>query len=179
MKHLAVVVDWYGPYSPDEAKVSSRIDYDSGLYLGIGKRKHQKSAAVPQYIGLSKNLAARLSNHNKLPDISRESRLWLGEVATAHVPGKKLKKTQATLDLAEWALTYFMAIPMNSKKRKSPPDRAITLLNRWWRKDFETPWIKRPHPLWPDLVDYLGSEYTTRLVWFGGRIKRVLPRVGT
>ena len=89
------------------------------------------------------------------------------------MPGKKLKKTEATLDLAEWALAYFMAIPMNTKKRKAPPDRAITLLNRWWRKDFETQWVKRPHALWPDLIDYMGNDFTTKLVWFGGRIKRV------
>ena len=167
MKHLAVVVDWYGPYSAEEAEKSARLDYESGLYLGIGKLKHQKSPPVPQYVGLSKNLAVRLSNHNKSPMITRVARIWLGEVATAEVPGVKSKKTAATLDLAEWALAYFMKIPLNSKKRLSSPDHSISLLNRWWRKDYETPWVRRPHARWPDFIDYMGDHLPAKLIWFG------------
>ncbi len=174
MKHLAVVVDWYGPYTLDEAKLSARLDYESGLYLGIGKLKHQKGAPIIQYVGISKNLARRLQTHKKLPEILRETKIWLGEVATAEVPGKKIKKTVASLDLAEWALAYFLEIPMNEKKRKTAPSRAITLLNRWWNKiDYKTPWVKRPHAAWPDLIDFVSNEYVTKIVWFGGRVKRV------
>lgn len=175
MKHLAVVVDWYGPYTQAEARASSRSDYDSGLYLGIGKLKHQKEGSRPQYVGLSKNLSQRLPNHKKLPSITRDARIWLGEVGTAEVAGRKRKKTTVSLDAAEWALTYFMQIPLNRKKRLSPPDRPITLLNRWWRKDLETQWVRRPHQAWPDLIDFMSEEETAKLVWFGGKLKRVKP----
>ena len=106
MKHLAVVVDWYGPYTPEEARASSRIDYESGLYLGIGKRKHQKSSAVPQYVGLSKNLALRLATHNKLPDISRNARFWLGEVATAQPPVPMSPETTTSSELLKVASAH-------------------------------------------------------------------------
>ncbi|MCB1565302.1 MAG: hypothetical protein KDI78_06670 [Xanthomonadales bacterium] len=174
-KHLAIVVDWYGPYTPEQAIAAAAEDFESGLYLGIGKIKHQKAAATPQYVGLSKNIASRLRNHSKLPDITRDTKIWLGEVATAGVPGKSRKKTQTTIDLAEWALSYFMKLPLNTKKRKNPPDRAMTLLNRWWRIDYETPWRKRPHQQWPDLIDYVDPEYPARIVWFGGRMKSSSP----
>lgn len=179
MKHLAIVVDWFGPYNRDEARSSARLDYKSGLYLCLGKIRHQRAPSRPQYVGLSKSLAARLANHQKLPLITREATFWLGEVATAEVPGKKKKKTSETLASAEWALAYFMQIPLNSKKKLSPPNRSMTLLNRWWRKDYETPWVRRPDARWPDLIEYGGADLAAKLVWFGGRLKRVKPPFGS
>jgi len=175
MKHLAVVVDWYGPYSRDEALYAARHDYGPGLYVGIGKCHYQHGDPVPQYIGLSKTLGARLSQHPKLPEITRGARIWLGEVATAETPGPKRKRTPESLDSTEWLHAYFLKLPLNERKKWTPPQRPATVLNRWWRTDRESPWVKRPHPLWPDLFDYLGPDLPARLVWFGGKQKRVRP----
>jgi hypothetical protein len=175
MKHLAVIVDWYGPYTIDDALSVSKYDYDSGLYVGLGKRRYRHGLAMPQYIGLSKNLRIRLANHHKLPEIIRDVKLWLGEVATPEPSGKKLKSTPATLDYSEWLHAFFLRLPLNDKKKKNPPSRPVTVLNRWWRTDYETPWIKRPHPLWPDLIDYIDAELPAKVVWFGKRQKRIKP----
>lgn len=174
MKHLVVVVDWYGPFSPEEARKAA-ADFEDGLYLGIGRRHYQHGPSTPQYIGLSKNLPSRLANHHKLPEITRDARLWLGEVASSNVPGKKAKKTPETLSLAEWSHAYFLALPLNERKRKKPPSRPVTVLSRWWRADYQTQWVKRPHPEWPELIDYLGPEHPARLVWFGKNQKRIKP----
>ncbi len=52
MKHLAVVVDWYGPYSPENALLAARKDYKSGLYIGIGKRRY-KHGLPSQFLNMS------------------------------------------------------------------------------------------------------------------------------
>ena len=140
--------------------------------MAIGKQPYQRTSQI-QYVGLSAWLANRLSNHNTLPKITKDLKLWLGAASTAEPAGKKKKTTTATLDYAEWLHAYFMKLPLNSKKTCKPPPMPVTVLNRWWKKDYETPWIKRPDPAWPDLIDFLGSTYAAKLVWFGGRMKRV------
>ncbi|MDO9067908.1 MAG: hypothetical protein Q7W05_05575 [Deltaproteobacteria bacterium] len=176
MKHLAVVIDWYGPYtSSEEAIAAAKSDYNQGLYVGIGKRRYEHGSSKPQYIGLSKNLANRLESHQKLPEITREIKLWLGEVATPEPSGSKNKKTTATLDYAEWLHAYFLQLPLNEKKKVSPPPRPLTVLNRWWKKDYVTPWVRRPHPLWPDLIDYIDPDLPAKVVWFGKKQIRVKP----
>lgn len=174
MKYLVVVVDWFGPFSPEEARKAA-ADFENGLYLGIGRRHYQHGPSTPQYIGLSKNLVSRLANHHKLPDITRDARIWLGEIASSNVPGKKAKKTPETLSSAEWAHAYFLALPLNERKRKKPPSRPVTVLNRWRHSDYETPWVKRPHPAWPEFIEYLGPELPVKLVWFGKKQKRIKP----
>lgn len=175
MKHLAVVIDWYGPYTVTEALKVSKYDYSSGLYVGIGKLHYAHGASKLQYIGLSKNLSRRLANHHKLPEITRDTKLWLGEVATSEPTGKKKKVTSTSLDYAEWLHAFFMQLPLNDKKKANPPNRSVTVLNRWWKKDYETPWVRRPHPLWPDLIDFINMELPAKVVWFGKKQKRVKP----
>lgn len=72
------------------------------------------------------------------------------------------------LDLAEWSHAYFLQLPLNDKKRKTPPDFPIVTYNRWWRTDYATPYLKRPHRDWPDMIDFIGYGYDTKVVWFGG-----------
>jgi hypothetical protein len=52
---------------------------------------------------------------------------------------------------------------------------AVTVLNRWWKPDgeYDNPWVKRPHPYWPDLIDFRGPKCSARIVGFGGKLKRV------
>jgi hypothetical protein len=103
-----------------------------------------------------------------LPLINRGRRIWLGEVISPRTPGKKMKVTDRMLDLAEWAHAYFLQLPLNDRKKATPPDFPITVYNRWWHSDLETPYLRRPHIDWPDIIDFLGMEYQAKLVWFGG-----------
>jgi hypothetical protein len=167
MKPVVAVVEWFGPYSLEEARAAA-FDYDDGIYCALGKRKYQRDSEI-QYVGLASNLRARINgSHHTLPLITRDRELWLGEVASPRTPGRKIKTTDRMLDLAEWAHAYFLQLPLNTRKRASPPDRPITVYNRWWRTDFETPYRRRPHSEWPDIIDFLGCEYPVKLVWFGG-----------
>ena len=173
MKSMTTIIDWYGPYSLEEAQQASQFDYDDGLYAVIGKRKHQRASHL-QYMGIAKDLCIRLNScHHKIPQVIRDSTyegaLWLGEVSSPRTPGRKVKVTDRMLDLAEWAHVYFLQLPLNEKKRKSPPDKPIVVYNRWWQKDYETPYLKRPHREWPDLIDFVDAEYRAKVVWFGGR----------
>jgi len=168
VKHLVTVLDWYGPYNYEEALKAARENFSDGVYLCTGKIKSAQGKPKIQYVGIAgKELKTRVGdNHHKLKMVTRERQLWFGEIGSLVPPGKKAKKTNASLDFAEWALVYFLQPPLNSKKKKNPPKRPVTVLNRWWRKDFDTPWIKRPHSDWPDLIDYLGPELKAKVVWF-------------
>lgn len=172
MKQLTIIVDWFGPYSLEEAIIAAKKDYQGGLYMAIGKSSIAKTQKSLQYIGLSSRLANRLKGHSVLSLIT-ELDIWLGEVVTAEPPGKKFKKITTTLDYAEWFHAYLLKLPKNKKKRKSPPSRTATLLNRWWKEDYNTPWKHRPHPSWPDLFDYPYENYPIKIVWFGKYQKRI------
>ena len=166
--HLVVGIDWYGPYCLDAAKSAAEGDYDGGLYLCIGKTRGQHHRRL-QYIGKSnEKLHARLSgNHHKLKNVTRERKIWLGEIATGNVPGRKKHATPQSLQMAEWATARFLKLPLNDNLSESLPSRPVTVLNRWWKTDYKTPRFKRPHPEWPDMIDFLGADYRARNVWFG------------
>ena len=169
MKSLVALINWYGPYTAEEAASVAKFDYEDGLYAVIGRQPYERGVKF-QYIGLGKSLARRLSgSHHKLPLITKDQQIWLGEVDSPRTPGRKIKVTDRMLDLAEWAHVYFLQLPLNDRKKVSPPDRPITVINRWWQADYITPIKKPPHPSWPDLIDFLDDEYDTRLVWFGRR----------
>ena len=168
-KHLMIAINWYGPYADmDEARRRARHDYEHGLYLAIGKCRYERRLAL-QYVGIGAAIHTRLNErHHKLSLVIRERSLWLGEIATAEPSGKRLKATRTTLDFAEWLHARFLRLPLNDKKTKALPSRNVTVLNRWFATDYETP-RARPHPDWPDLIDYPAFELPARAVWFGRR----------
>ena len=168
MKSPVAIVEWYGPYSRDNAR-DAASDFTDGVYLALGKCKYERPLSL-QYIGLALDLQSRINGaHHKLSRITREFSLWFGEVSSPRAPGKKTKFTDRILDLSEWAHAYFLQLPLNDRKKMNPPDLPITVYNRWWRTDYETQYMRRPHREWPDVIDYLGDEYNAKLVWFGGQ----------
>ena len=176
-KHVAIVVDWFGPYDREGAVAAARRDFGSGMYMCIGKHKYQKSSSRLQYIGISDNLCNRISDpdHHVLAKMTQELKIWLGEIATYGVPGKKNKATDPQLDLAEWLHIYFLRLPLTEKKMEHPPYTPATVLNRWWFTDYETPRKQRPSPCWPDLIDFLGVDHGARVIWFGRKTVRWSP----
>jgi len=169
-KHLMIAVNWYGPYHTlDDARAAARDDYGDGLYMCVGMQPYQRKVSM-QYVGIGSAVHTRLKeDHHKLRMVTRERKIWLGEIATAEPSGKRLKVTKATLDYAEWLHARFMQLPLNEKKTKDLPSRSVTVMNRWFKTDYETPWKRRPHPDWPDLIDYPAYDMPARMIWFGGR----------
>ncbi len=169
-KRLIVGIDWFGPYSREEARKAR--DWGGGLYLAIGKLSGTGvHARRPQYLGISKDdVCGRCSSaaHHKLRLLDDDFVLWLGEVSTAEPSGKKRHATPTSLRYSEWLYVFFMDLQLNVYK-KTPPPGPVTVLNRWWKTDYATPRFQRPHPDWPDLLDFAGPDFRARKVWFGGR----------
>lgn len=164
--HIGIVVDWRGPYNGIEgARKVTGSGYEDGLYLFIGKQKYQKSPPKLLYVGISDSLQDRLTpQHEKLSYIAGEPIIWLGEIASYGIPGRA---SQNLLHLAVWATAYFLQLPLNSKKTYNPPNHPVTVVNRWWKKDYQTPRKQRPHPNWPDMIDFMGRGYGGRVGWLG------------
>ncbi|GEO85545.1 MULTISPECIES: hypothetical protein [Alphaproteobacteria] len=169
-KHLMIAVNWYGPYwDLDEVRAEARANWNHGLYMCIGMRPYQRKVSM-QYIGIGGAVHTRMTHdHHKLREVTRERAIWLGDIATAEPSGKRLKATKTTLDYAEWVHARFMQLPLNEKKTKNLPSRSVTVLNRWFKTDYETLRKNRPHPDWPDLIDYPDYDMPARMIWFGGR----------
>ena len=173
MKTYTALIDWYGPYTLEEAQAAP--GYTDGLYMVIGKLKNKKRSHL-QYIGIAKDLNSRLNgNHHKIPEVTRDKVIWLGELASPRVAGQKVKVIDRLLDLAEWSHAYFLQLELNGKKTKSPPDCSIVVYNRWWKKENDSPCGKRPHREWPDLIDFVDDDHKAKLVWFGSKQKVDYP----
>ncbi len=172
-KQVAIIIDWYGPYDLESAKSAAKEDYGPGLYMLIGKVKSQKSPSKLQYIGIADKLDKRLGNNNiAISKLTQELEIWMGEVASFGVPGRKRKATDPMLDFAELAHIYFLDPPLNTKGRENPPSESVVVYNRWWKRDYETLRVKRPHPDWPELIDFIGEDYGAKVAWLNGTVKK-------
>jgi hypothetical protein len=164
-KPVSAVINWFGPYTYEEAIAATRLDYGAGLYAAIGRCAYEKTDKF-QYIGVSNNLHNRLQKPRGLYDLlSQKCILWLGEMASTLVPGKGIGGRNAALDLAESAHIFFMQPPLNTQKTMSAPTGEVTITNRWWKPDYVTPRKRKPWPEWPDIIEYWGPEYGARLVY--------------
>ena len=169
MKQVAIVVDWYGPFSEEEAiKYIKKEKIDHAIYTVIGKQKCKRGNDKIQYIGLSKQTYSRLLNHSKIEHVTQNKQIWIGKISSFSVPGKKEKVTNIMTDLAEWAHVYFLKPALNRYKIINPPDKPVTVVNRWWKKD-NTPYINGVHKDWPTLIDYFGKVYGAYIAWSGSR----------
>ncbi len=170
---MATVVDWYGPYTGAgggavrSAQAAAAVDYGPGLYLAIGHGETLRRGPLTMlYMGISSNIASRVTpQHTTLASLSISS-IWLGEIGSAGIPGRRAKRTNPNLDIVEWMSAYFLRIPYNDKKRVNPPWTSAVILNRWWQPDYNTP-ASRPVARWADVIEWDLSKQTANLVWFG------------
>ena len=185
---IAKIVNWFGPFTGSDhasilqsARIAASNDWiGPGMYAAVGNEgdTRRRGPRTLRYVGVGDPLAARLGQaHHKLGVSSTVSQLWLGELAVAGIPGRRLKRINPHIDIAEWALAYFLKIPDNEKKTMFPPDRSCVLVNRWWGTDYETP-TERPTARWADVVEWDATRRSANLVWFGdrARVVRVKPQ---
>lgn len=175
----AVVVDWYGPYSTvGAARAAIREEgFEEVLYLGIGALRRQKNASM-QYVGITTGFTTRLNTKHKIREFIKEEGLsiYIGSVSSQAVSGRRArhqhKKFSVPVYLAESAMAFFLQLPLNSDKRCSPPKDGVVLLNRWWGVDMVTRKQRRPHPDWPDFIEYDDYSVTGSVAWHSGRRRR-------
>ncbi|OOF43376.1 hypothetical protein [Rodentibacter trehalosifermentans] len=159
MQHPFTLIHWFGPFSLDEILENSEWGRKTGLYLGIGKTKGSRNDSEILYCGISEqSYASRFKNHHKLPFITREQEIWLGQIISTPYPSNN-GAYKAYLKEPERLLTYFMQPELNDKNTILVP-RAGTVLNCWFKQNGQ-PRKKRvsaTHNL-PDLISWDGNKW--------------------
>lgn len=173
----AVVVDWYGPYDSVKAAKAAIRKWGFGevLYMAAGTVGRQTVPKL-QYVGITTGFEGRMNTDHKVRTTMKEGlSIYLGEVSSQAVAGRKAshhhKRFTVPVYLAESALAFFLQLPLNSDKRCSRPKDSVVLLNRWWKTDINTRSRRRPHPDWPDFIEYDEVSDTGSVVWHGSRRK--------
>jgi hypothetical protein len=175
---IATVVNWYGPYTGASggavlaAQAAAKAHYRRGLYMAVGHGETiRRGPRKLLYCGISDDLGARVSPaHSKLASLSVTG-IWLGEISSTGIPGRRAKRTNPNLDIVEWMSVFFLRIPHNDRKKTNPPTLSAVVLNRWWETDYHTP-TSRPAPRWADVIEWDSFRQTANLCWFGhaGRV---------
>lgn len=130
-----------------------------------------------QYVGITKGFERRMNTRHKVRTTIADEGLsiYIGEVPLKRYQDEKAshhhKGFTIPVNLAESALAFFLQLPLNSDKRCSRPRDSVVLLNRWWKTDIDTRSRRRPHPDWPDFIEYDEVSDTGSVVWHGGRRK--------
>lgn len=127
MGNFTIKIHWSGPYSLDEV---NEFDVGNGLYLLTGRRKYQREDEI-QYCGITKGIfSKRFSQHHKMPEISNNLNIWLGEVVYPNEDNLSRKH----LEMAESIIVYFWQPPLNERKKYNPPS-PTTIISHWFNKN--------------------------------------------
>jgi len=178
MVMLSLIVDWSGPFDSMGAAQEAATKYELGevLYLATGKLVRQRISHI-QYVGIAGNLKKRFDDQNHhIVNVTRDCKIWIGEISSHSVAGRKSKshpvKHSLAVYRAEWLIAYFLKLPLNSSKRKRPPPGSLVVFSRWFHRDFEERYANRPHPEWPDFIEYDHDYDHAQLAWFGSPARR-------
>jgi hypothetical protein len=175
----AAVIDWYGPYhSVAGARASARdLGFGETIYVAIGSVGRQSTPKL-QYVGITKDFPTRPNTAHPIRRRIQEDglSLYLGDVASQGVSGRRpahhSKTHSSLLDLAEDAIAFLLELPLNRDKRCARPKDSIIIVNRWWHDDDRRK-HRRPHPDWPDLLEYDDHSDFASICWHGGVRRRL------
>ncbi|MEI6707837.1 MAG: hypothetical protein WCK96_11960 [Methylococcales bacterium] len=152
MDELTIKIHWKGVYSLDE--VNKRED-GNGLYLLAGKRKYKQEDSDIQYFGITeKKYKERFSDKNHpIHDITRDLKIWLGEVIYPQNFELKHLKT------AEAIMIYYWQPNLNTQNKPYPP-RPTTIVSHWFKKD-GSPRINQVYKNLHDVMSWDGEYWRT------------------
>jgi len=163
-----IVINWHGPLS--SVKLASQAakdgEVEEGLYLAIGKRDLRGQ----HYVGASIDIPQRLNEgHHVLGGLGEDQlEIWIGVVASPKIWTTSKAQHSTAVHLAEHATAYFLELTENQKLTKTPPDRSVILLNRWYHAD-KPDYKRRPdrgHKDWPDVIEFDKESGCYQLAWF-------------
>lgn len=147
---VAVVVDWWGPYTTAELKNGKAPAWrDSGakaLYMSLGPHN------VCRYVGRTqRDVRKRVSGHHKLDE---GNTLFVGRLSSPGKPGPKPKKVPPDLDMAEQTLVYVLQPQDNEQLKQKPPEECACVFSRLFDPhDHDKPAPEIP-PKFPTFVAY-------------------------
>ena len=126
MKHLTIIIHWRGPFVREEINTSHG---GNGLYLFGGKCRYERKGQL-QYCGITEtSYQKRFREHHKLPKITRDLEIWLGQVLYPN------RVNRRTLEEAERMMVYFWQPPLNERKKVNPPKQPTSLISHWFKQD--------------------------------------------
>lgn len=159
MQHPFSLIHWFGPFQLDEILENAEWKYKTGLYFATGKLKGSRSESEILYCGISEqSYSSRFKSHHKLPFITRELEIWLGQVISTPYPSHQ-GAYKAYLKEPERLLTYFMQPILNDKNTISIP-REGTVLNCWFKPNGQPRKNRLATTLnLPDLISWDGSQW--------------------
>ena len=144
---IAIIVDWYGPYSTVQALRGDMRCWSSGvkaLYMGV------KSSNIVNYVGLTSSPATRMNNHAKLGHDDNK-KFFCGEIVSQGVGGRRRTKCKTDLKLAEHALIAWLQPPQNSALKMRDLEDCIVLYSRFFDDDDS---VINPLPEFPKVIAY-------------------------
>ena len=128
---VAVVVDWYGPYTGHDAL----RDVVQAEWLGVPRVLYMALARWNkyQYVGLTTNPGNRIhEGHDQLNHEDNE-RFYIGEIVTQGITGPRNGGQPPDLRLAEHALIRFLKPTLNRNKKFSDPKDCVSIFSCYYR----------------------------------------------
>jgi len=185
MSTRATIIDWHGPLPARRAwRAAEEQGWSEGLVVALGLRR-------PLFYPLRRRPVQHVGIYyvaNELPDdrtahalrrLTRSAtRVWLGVPVSRGLDDEEDETgceapRPHDLQSAEHGLAYFLRARLDRRARSERPEHSFVVLNRWydWRDGSKR---ARPHPDWPDIIDYDRAAGHVRLVWVEARSGREL-----
>ncbi|HGO5824190.1 TPA: hypothetical protein ACK3JW_001899 [Mannheimia haemolytica] len=157
--HPFTLIHWFGPFRLDDILENNEWKWKTGLYLGIGKLKGSRKEREILYCGFcEQSYVSRFKNHHKLPFITREQEIWLGQVVSTPYPSNN-GAYKAYLKEPERLLTYFMQPALNDRNTILIP-RVGTVLNYWFKPNGQSRKRRLSTTLnLPDIISWDGEKW--------------------
>lgn len=127
---VAVVVDWYGPYSLQEFKSEMRT-WDRGtkaLYFAV------RSGNVVSYLGLTESPHTRFNCHPKI-EHEMNLRFYCGEIVSQGLSGRRQRTKPTDLCIAEHALIAWHKPELNARLTHRDLDDCVVVYSRFFDRD--------------------------------------------
>jgi hypothetical protein len=128
MKEEVYTVHWYGPHTEAEKIEDGKI-----LYLATGGLKRKPKEKL-QYCGITNSrFCNRYQHHHTLDEITLKRQFWIGWL---NYPNR-IRPRRAQLEAVESLIVYYWGDLLNKRKTYSAPRHSITVISRWFRKDWK------------------------------------------
>lgn len=156
-------LEWFGPYdSVDEIYRDDDTEACS-IYLITGKASYERGGERIKYVGITeRDPAKRLSDkdHLKKQQDIHCLKFWLGKFSK-----RSNKNSRSHAELIEKLFVRYLYLSdtsiINCKKKKSPLNSPVVVLNRWLLKGSYQHRQNKPASLkcLPDVIMFDGEEY--------------------